>query len=188
MSEERKKVEKVISGEVKLKKKSEIRKLADNFMAEDMSKVKSYAIHDVLIPGIKEGIWNIFTNCLDIFLFGGTRRSGKSYRGDKISYIDYTNRYSKQSAPADDRFKPHSVYDYKEVTVSNYGEAQAVIDQLSAIIDQYGQASIADLYDSIGVTHNYTDLKYGWTNIASAEIRRVRDGYALDLPRVRPLD
>ena len=184
----RKKVEKVISGEAKLKQKSGFRKMADNFVAEDMSKVKSYAIHDVLIPGIKEGIWNIFTNCLDIFLFGGSRRTNKNYRGEKISYIDYTNRYSKSSPATEDRFKPHSVYDYKDVTVNSYGEAQAVIDQLSAIIDQYGQASVADLYESVGVTHNFTDLKYGWNNLSTAEIRRVRDGYAIDLPRVRPLD
>ena len=28
----------------------------------------------------------------------------------------------------------------------------------------------------VGITGNYTDNKYGWTNIRNAEIMRVREG------------
>ena len=39
---EEKKIEKVVSGTVKTKKKSEIKKLTDVFVSEDASNVKSY--------------------------------------------------------------------------------------------------------------------------------------------------
>ena len=47
--------------------------------------------------------------------------------------------------------------------------------------------SVADLNDIIGVTGSYTDNKYGWYDLSSAQITRDKSGYALKLPRVRPL-
>ena len=52
----------------------------------------------------------------------------------------------------------------------------------------YGTVSVADLYDLVGISGNYTDNKYGWTNIRNAEPIRVRDGYMLKLPKALPLN
>lgn len=49
-------VEKVISGTVKPKKKSEMQKFADVFISEDVNNVKSYIVMDVLVPAIKKAI------------------------------------------------------------------------------------------------------------------------------------
>lgn len=49
-----KKVEKVVSGSVKSRKKSEIQKFADVFIQEDAQKVKSYILMDVLVPAVKK--------------------------------------------------------------------------------------------------------------------------------------
>ena len=43
--------------------------------------------------------------------------------------------------------------------------------------------SVADLYGLVGIDSEYTDNKYGWTNLSSASIKATRDGYILDLPR-----
>ena len=51
-----KRVEKVISGTVKSKKKSEMQKFADVFISEDVNNVKSYIVMDVLVPAIKKAI------------------------------------------------------------------------------------------------------------------------------------
>ena len=48
---ERKKVEPVVKGIVK-KKKNNARALANTFISEDMQKVKSYVLMDVLIPAV----------------------------------------------------------------------------------------------------------------------------------------
>lgn len=57
-----KRVEKVISGTVKPKKKSEMQKFADVFISEDVNNVKSYIVMDVLVPAIKKAISDIVTN------------------------------------------------------------------------------------------------------------------------------
>lgn len=45
-----KKVDKVVTGNVKRKKKSEVSKFKDVFISEDVSNVKSYIFLDVLVP------------------------------------------------------------------------------------------------------------------------------------------
>ena len=70
---ETKRVEKVTTGKVMTKKKSEASKIASRLIStEDVSNIKSYLIDDVIIPTIKNTIWDAFTNTLDMVLFGGT--------------------------------------------------------------------------------------------------------------------
>lgn len=72
-----KRVEKVISGTVKSKKKSEMQKFADVFISEDVNNVKSYIVMDVLVPAIKKAISDIVTNGIDMILYGETGKSKK---------------------------------------------------------------------------------------------------------------
>lgn len=58
---------------------------------------------------------------------------------------------------------------------------------MDELIDTYGNVSVADLYDLVGKSCEYTDQKYGWTNIRNAEPIRVRDGYMLKLPKATPI-
>ena len=55
-------------------------------------------------------------------------------------------------------------------------------------MDTYGLVRVADLKDLVGISDNYTDNKYGWTNIRNAEIVRVRDGYMIKMPKAVPID
>ena len=73
-----KKVEKVISGSAKPKKKGEMQKFADVFISEDVGNVKSYILMDVLVPAIKKAISDIVTNGIDMILYGETGRTRKA--------------------------------------------------------------------------------------------------------------
>ena len=46
-TKERKKVDKVVTGKVKVKKKSEMSKFKDVFIADDVSNVKSYILMEI---------------------------------------------------------------------------------------------------------------------------------------------
>ena len=63
-----------------------------------------------------------------------------------------------------------------------------LISKMDEIIDTYGIVTIADFYDLAGVTGDYTTNNYGWTNIRSAEVVRVRDGYIIKMPKAMPID
>lgn len=184
---EKKKVEKVVTGVAKVKKKSEVSKLKDIFISEDASNVKSYIIMDVLVPAIKKAIADIVTNGIDMILYGETGHSKRSSNSSKISYRSYYDRRDDDRRYDRDRSLVKQGYDYDDVIIETRGEADAVISRMDEIIDMYGRVSVADLYDLVGITGNYTDNNYGWTNLASAEPIRVRDGYIIKLPKAMPI-
>lgn len=179
---EKRKVEKVVKGRVKVKKKGELGKFAGMFISEDAGDVKSYILLDVIIPLIKKGI----TETVDMILYGGSG-SGSRNGSSKISYSSYYDRRDS------DRRAAHSTvrtgrYDFDSIVLESRGEAEEVLDRLCELIDTYKVASVADLYDLVGVDFEYTDNKYGWTNLRNAEVMRVRDGYTLKLPKALPID
>jgi len=181
-----KKVEKVIAGTVKSKKKSEIRKFTDVFISEDIDNVKSYILLDVLIPAIKKAISDIVTNGIDMILYGETGKIKSNSTASKVSYRSY---YDGRNGRRDySAIRTKISYNYDDIIFDNRGEAEDVLSRMDELISTYGLVSVADLYDLVGVTGNYTDNKYGWTNIRNASVIRVRDGYMLKLPKALPLD
>lgn len=185
--EKEKKVERVVTGEVRRKKKSEIRKFTDVFVSEDVSNVKSYILMDVLVPAIKKAVSDIVTNGIDMILYGETGRSQKRSSGaSKVSYRSY---YDKERDRRDyGPSRARTGYDFDECILDNRGEADEVLSQMDDLIDRYGTVSVADYYELIGIRGNYTDNNYGWTNIRSATVVRARDGgYVIKLPRAMPI-
>lgn len=182
---ERKKIEPV--AKAKTKKKSEIKKFTDVFIAEDVTSVKNYIVNDVLIPAAKKAISDIVTNGIDMILYGEAR--GRDRRRDSGSRVSYTKYYERdRDRDYDRRRERRSVYDYDDIILESRREAEDVLNRMDDLIDAYGMVSVADLYDLVGITGNYTDNKYGWTNLRNAEVRRTRDGYLIKLPKALPFD
>ena len=181
-----KKVEKAVTGPVKVKKKSEMSKLKDIFISEDAGNVKSYVIMDVLIPALKKAVSDIVTNGIDMILYGETGRNKRSSTASNVSYRSYYDRREDDRRYSSNRTV--SGYSYNDIILETRGEAEEVLSRLDELIETYKIATVADLYDLVGITGNYTDNKYGWTNIRNAEAIRVRDGYVLKLPKALPIN
>lgn len=183
---ERKKVEKVVKGTVKTRKKSGVSKLKDTFISEDVSNVKSYIVMDVLIPAAKKAISDIVRDGIDMILYGDTHRGRSSSGASYVSYRSYSDRDRRDSRYESSRAR--SVYEPDDIVLDSRVEAETVLDRMNELIDTYGIVSVADLYDLVGKSCDYTANKYGWTNIRNAEPVRVRDGYLLKMPKVGPID
>ena len=179
--EEKKKVEKVVKGAVKVKKKNAI---TNAFISDEASNVKSYIFADVLIPTIKKTVADIISDSVNMIFFGESGRNKRSTAGSKVSYRDYYDRRDDNRNYSGTR---RNTYSYDDIIVNTRGEAENVIENLLDIIEEYGMVSVADLYDLVGITGQYTDHKYGWTNLRNADYVRVRDGYLLKLPKAIPL-
>ena len=179
-----KRAEKVVHGKVKTKK-NEMRKLTNVFISEDASNVKNYIIMDVIVPAVKKALYDLVVGALDITLYGG-RGNGKRPSADKVSYRDY-NSISKSGDRSYGESRTTSGYSYDDIVVETRGEAEAVLSRMDEIMEEYEIVRVADLYDLVGITGDYTDNKYGWTNIRNASIVRVRDGYKINMPRAIPI-
>ncbi len=181
-----KKVDGVISGSASRKKRSEAKKFADVFIQEDVSNVKSYILMDVLVPAVKKALSDIVKDGVDMILYGETNRNRKNGNTSRVNYRGYYDREERRDRPSS---RGRDYLDYDEIIFDARGDAEAVLDAMNDIIDQYGIVSVADLYDLANLDHPpYTMNKYGWTNIAGAKAMRVRDGYALKLPRAVPIN
>lgn len=176
-----KKVEKIIGGSVKTKKKNGIQKFTDAFAADDLDAIKTYILEDIVIPAIKD----VVLDAVKAFL-GVENRSNKRSTASKISYRSYYDKANDRDGYNSSRTK--NGYNYDDIILDNRGEAEEVLSRMDELIATYGLVSVADLYDLVGISCNYTDNKYGWTNICSASVVRIRDGYLIKLPRALPLN
>ena len=178
-----KKVEKVVSGKTSTKKKSGIRKLSDTFLSEDVSNVKSYIFSEVLLPAAKKLVSDIVTNGTNMLLYGEIKN--KKGNSSKVSYSRYYDDRSRDYRSPVVR----NNFDYDEIIFETRGDAEAVLDAMYDILNQYKVVSVAELYDLASITtHNYTCNNYGWIDLRGSSVVRVRDGYILKLPRALAID
>lgn len=188
-AEEKRKVNKVVNGTVKTRKKSGLRKFADTFISEDVSDVKSYAVKDVLIPYVKKIIWEVLTGGLDIVLNGknGTYRNTRT-NASRASFRDYSGDYNRSRQSSDMSSRNRGGFSCNDIILESRGEAEEVLSQMIEMLAEYDTpVSVAELYALVGETHNHTDCKYGWKDLSSAYVSRCTDGYMLKLPRPVPI-
>lgn len=187
-----KKVDKITKGTVVKKKKSLGKKFTDTFLSDEFDSVGDYLKQDVLIPAAKNLFSDVVSQAVEMIkdgteamLFGEVRGSRKR-RGSYVSYNTISTRDKKDRR--DPSRRNRATHNFDDIVLETRGEAEEVRDQLLFLIDEYGDASVADLYSSVGITGSFTDNRYGWSNLSTARIIKVRDGYLLDLPKPRLLD
>ena len=177
-----KRVEKVVSGSVKSKKKNGLQKITNVFVPEDVDDVKSYIFEDIVVPAVKD----IILDAVKAVLGVNNTYKGRSSTAGKISYRKYHDDRDRRDRDTPSQIK--RAYDYDDIIIENRGDAEEVLVRMDELIATYGLVSVADFYDLVGVSGNYTDNKYGWTDIRGATTVRVGDGYMIKLPRVKPLN
>ena len=187
-SVERVKRESVVSGATKTRKQNELQKAAKSFISTDLSSIGKYILGSVLIPNAKKIISDIVTNSINMMLYGenGYYKSSSSFPASKISYNKMFT-----GGPIQDysKMKAANGLEYDDILFDNRGDAEAVLSALEDIINQFGKASVCDLYDLAQITtSNYMLDKYGWTDLHTAQIRVVNGGYVIKFPRVVALD
>lgn len=193
---EDKNIERVVSGEARRKKPSLAKQFKDTFIAGTMRSTVRYVALDVLLPMAKDTIVEVVEQGITKLIFGDSRR----YRGSSAppsgptGYINYSristgpmgSRMGSSSRALSRRAR--AAHDFDEIVLDSRTEAEEVIDRLFDLVSRYESASVADLYELVGLTPAHTDHKWGWTDLRGAGVSRIRDGYLLDLPDPDPLD
>lgn len=184
-AQEEKRVEKVARGNVKTKKKSDLYRLADVFIAEDVRSVKAYALMEVIVPAVKKALYDVICDSTGMILGEGKR---DTRRGGNSSYVSYRSYSDNRERRRTDETRYHTNFDREDIVYESKAEAEAVLERMDACLDQYNVVKVADMYDAAGLTAPFTANKYGWTSLRNAETVRVRDGYIIRLPKAMPLD
>lgn len=174
---------KVVEGGVSKQKKSLGKRLGETFLSATFAEVIVDCANEVVVPAIKNMLYDAISGGFQMLLWGEIKKTTDGRRGP---YIDYAGR-SRSSRREDIPFKKaHRNVD--DVYFETKADAYNVLDNLMAAVDKYGEVSVSDLNDLIGEAGEFTDTKYGWTNLSRAEIKRFRNGWLLVLPNVGPLE
>jgi hypothetical protein len=185
-SEDRKpRMEKRIEGVPIERKKPLGQRIMAAFTGDDSRTVGKFILFEVVLPSVKQLISDVVTNSTERFLFGGDTRRSPSRPG----YTAY-NRVSTQrrDEPRSISQRARATHDFSEVVLTDRRDADAVIEDLNAAIEQYGMATVSDFYDLVGITGSFQDDKWGWRDLHGARVRRVSNGYLIELPRTEAVE
>lgn len=191
-------VEQVVTGEAASRKKPLGRRLREVFIGGDTKSVVSYVITDVLVPQAKDMLSEAVSSGFERLIYGDASRPNRRYGGRPPTGPGPTNytRYGMRGnnpigrQGQEDRRPTASVrmQDIDDILLATRVEAETVVDRMYDLLRDYETVSVADLYSLIGWTPQYTHQKWGWTDLQGTDVRRVRDGYILILPKTISLD
>jgi hypothetical protein len=187
-----KNVEQIVSSGATRRKRSLRKQFKDTFVAGDARTAMKYAMFEVLLPAARDMVVESMHQGMEKLIFGDSRRRGAiPPQAGPTGHISY-NRYSGGSRLGGPQRAisraARGRHDFDEIILDQRSEAEEVIDRLFNLVSQYDSATVADLYELVGLSATHTDHKWGWTDLMGAGVSRIRGGYLLDLPEPEPLD
>jgi len=150
--------------------------------------IGSIVLLDILIPAIRNTIYDMIVSALDIRLLGRTRGHRGGGDRDRTYHTSYDRMYRDEGGRGEDERRVRSSHRFDDIIIESKYEAEEIIGALCDIIDNEDVASVADFYNIVGITPEYTDDDWGWRNLRNAYVKRVRDGYVVVLPRPREIE
>jgi hypothetical protein len=183
----------VVSGGAVRRKRSLRKQFKETFVAGDARTAIHYVLFDVLLPAAKDMVVEAGSQGIEKLIFGESRRRGSTRpQAGPTGYVSY-NRYSmdqsRQTGPQRAMSRQaRARHNFDEIVLDQRSEAEDVIDRLFDLVSRYESASVADLYELVGLSSVHTDNRWGWTDLTGAGVSRIRGGYLLDLPEPEPLD
>lgn len=184
-----KKITKVVTGEVVAKDVGLGRKFKNVFFGGDARQSARYVAGDVLLPAVRNLIVDMVTMGIERVVYGDSpRRRGRTIPvTSRVSYSSYSNpiRDPRENRPVNLPGQPPRLTTRSQdrtLLFEQRADAEAVAEQMVAVIEQYDVVSEGDLNEMMGLPSSPINQKWGWTSLGHIAIRQVREGYILDLP------
>lgn len=179
--EQKKKNEVVVNGKTSFKE-NKARKLTSSFISEDARNIKSHLWSDVIVPGILRMVRDGVTNALDMAF--NLPSGNRSNVGSNESW----RRYNNSSNSSRNSVHVAARYQYKDVIFETRRDAMDTLEEMFHILDRYDSVSVSDYYDITRLPADYTDSKYGWTDLNGSDVIAYGNGtYTIKFPSVKPL-
>ncbi len=178
---ERPPTQKVVNGQVVRKKPTKTSRFLSLMIADDIPSVKEYILLDVIIPGCKDIISDVIKGSIDQLMYGGDRRyTNAKQSSNYTTYNMYrNNKYSNNTRAEQQPARNTNIF--TEVYLQSRTDADNVISELNSIVEQYGEATVADYNQCVGIAGKYTDCNFGWSDLRYLSPTRRRQGWTIGL-------
>ena len=185
----------VVKGKTTIQKKGLGEKFSETFFSADLQTVKQSVLFDILIPAAKDMLSDMTKGLIDGLLYG-ERRSSRVSRdrsrdsGVRVyrSYDAYSDERPRRRTYDDDVPWATSRARVENLLFETREDAENVRKSMIRHIEDYGVASIKDLYIYAEMKTDYTKEKYGWYDFRSSTVERVREGFLLRVPKPVVID
>lgn len=198
---------KPLKGGITKREPTFLEKLKRSFVKEDVTDVRDYVVFDIIIPGIRKGLFDMIVGTAGQ-IFGvsvpvGTYSSGRGYSPSNARLTPHERKYRDYNSISQEQRSGYSVTRddsrYDRFAVSDWAftykeDADSVLEQLIDICDYEGWVSVSQFFNladpegSRAGRNPYTNNNFGWNNLDNVPAPRLVQGYGyvLDLPRARP--
>jgi len=189
---EQKDITPVVSSGAVRRKKSLRKQFTETFVVGDAKTAVRYSLFDIMLPAARDMIVETLQQGIEKLFNGDSRKRGStSPQAGPTGYVSY-NRYAmggRSSGPSRAISRQaRARHNFDEIVMDDRVEAEEVIDRLFDLVSRYESATVADLYELVGLAASHTDHKWGWTDLHGSGVTRIRGGYLLDLPEPEALD
>jgi len=171
---------------VRRRQKTTGSKIVGSIIADEAKGIGMYILKDVLVPAVKNLIYEAGMGSLEMGLFGklGKPRGQGSPdpRSGRVNYTAHSTGQHQRSISQQGRVR----HDFDEVIFTSLGEAEGVLDEMIEYLYRYGEVTVADFYGWCGLNGSHQDTKYGWTDLRAVHTQRLSGGgYILSLPKTQ---
>lgn len=188
-----KKLGRVVTGEVLIKKKGVGSKFKDLFIMADARSVMSYVVAEVLLPAARNMVVDGASEAVKRMMYGNQAMRGRG-QGTRVTYNNYSNPINRGYRDVTSRQAPTPTTSPRtqraireDFILSTREEAETVLERMNDCIDSYEIVSVADFNELVGYPSSHVDNKWGWSYLGDVQIRQIREGYLLDLPPAEPI-
>lgn len=194
-SNERPTVQKMVTRPTIVRKRPLSSRIRENLTSGvGVDGIMFYVMSEVIVPALKDLLFDSFTEGLNKALFDGSRGASSRHRSTgRSGHTSYSvissSRAGRREEPSGGLSKAaRSRHDFSEIVITERGEAEMILDSLLEIIKEYDVVTVAEFYGLVGVKSSFADQKWGWDSLASSGVSRVPGGYVIRLPRPIALD
>jgi hypothetical protein len=169
-----KKLKRITSGEVRTRKRSVRKQFQEAFVVGDMRTATEYMLFEVALPSMRDAVVDSLIGGIErLFTGDGRRRSAGPSPSGSAPYVNYgkcsdEGRGLLASPKRGMSSQGRARHNFSEIVLSTRAEAEEVIDQMFEVIERWGEVSVADLYELLGVAADHTDQKWGWRSLGES--------------------
>jgi hypothetical protein len=183
----------VVSGGAVRRRRSLRKQFSETFVKGDARTAVRYSVLEILLPAAQDMVLETLQQGLEKLFKGDSyrRRGATPPMSGPTGHVSYNRMGIPSRFSGPERAMSRTArarHNFDEIILTERTEAEEVIDRLFDLVSRYEQASVADLYELVGLASSHTDHKWGWSDLHGAGVSRIRGGYLLDLPEPEPLD
>lgn len=172
------------------RKKGVGQRMRETFFPSDAGSIVRYLVEDVVVPNLKDFLFDFFNHGLQQTLYGEVRNAARRPTGYGTSsgtgtmstpYHSRFNANPNRPQPRSTTREPDYVED-NVIVLKTKVEVQELLEVLEGTLDEYGSFSVADINDILGLTDPYTNRRWGWKSMQGFSYAADRNGWRLVTP------